>query len=95
MLGEGDDITVNMGVPEFEPSKIPFRAKQMEKTYIMRVEDQTLFCGVVSMGNPHVVTVVDDIDTAAWKHWVHYWSLMSVSLSESMPVSCKWLAVMK
>jgi len=64
-VGEGDDITVNMGIPEFEPSKIPFRAKQMEKTYIMRVEDQTLFCGAVSMGNPHVVTVVDDIDTAA------------------------------
>lgn len=63
-VGEGDDITVNMGVPEFEPSKIPFRAKQMEKTYIMRVEDKTLFCGAVSMGNPHVVTVVDDIDTA-------------------------------
>ncbi len=63
-VGEGDDITVNMGVPEFEPSKIPFRAKQMEKTYIMRVEDKTLFCGAVSMGNPHVVTVVDDVDTA-------------------------------
>ncbi len=63
-VGDGDDITVNMGVPEFEPSKIPFRAKQMEKTYIMRVEDRTLFCGAVSMGNPHVVTVVDDVDTA-------------------------------
>ncbi len=63
-VGDGDDITVNMGVPEFEPSKIPFRAKQMEKTYIMRVEERTLFCGAVSMGNPHVVTVVDDIMTA-------------------------------
>jgi len=63
-VGEGDDITVNMGVPEFEPGKIPFRAKQMEKTYIMRVEEQTLFCGAVSMGNPHVVTVVDDVVTA-------------------------------
>ncbi len=63
-VGDGDDITVNMGVPEFEPSKIPFRAKQMEKTYIMRVEERTLFCGAVSMGNPHVVTVVDDIATA-------------------------------
>lgn len=63
-VGDGDDVTVNMGVPEFEPSKIPFRAKQMEKTYIMRVEDKTLFCGAVSMGNPHVVTVVDDVDAA-------------------------------
>ncbi|APX04750.1 diaminopimelate epimerase [Vibrio campbellii] len=58
------EVTVNMGEPEFEPSKIPFKAKQKEKTYIMRTGDKTLFCGAVSMGNPHVVTVVDDVDTA-------------------------------
>ncbi|WP_440886928.1 diaminopimelate epimerase [Vibrio sp. WZ-1] len=58
------DVTVNMGVPEFEPNKIPFKAKQKEKTYIMRAGEKTLFCGAVSMGNPHVVTVVDDVDTA-------------------------------
>lgn len=63
-----DQITVNMGIPEFEPSKIPFRAKQMEKTYIMRVAEQTLFCGAVSMGNPHVVTVVDSVKTADVEH---------------------------
>ncbi len=58
------EVTVNMGVPEFEPNKIPFKAKQKEKTYIMRAGDKTLFCGAVSMGNPHVVTVVDNVDTA-------------------------------
>ncbi|TOK19733.1 diaminopimelate epimerase [Vibrio parahaemolyticus] len=58
------EVTVNMGVPEFEPNKIPFKAKQKEKTYIMRAGDNTLFCGAVSMGNPHVVTVVDNVDTA-------------------------------
>ncbi|HCE1798154.1 TPA: diaminopimelate epimerase [Vibrio parahaemolyticus] len=58
------EVTVNMGVPEFEPNKIPLKAKQKEKTYIMRAGDKTLFCGAVSMGNPHVVTVVDDVDTA-------------------------------
>ncbi|GEM76894.1 diaminopimelate epimerase [Vibrio sagamiensis] len=56
-------VTVNMGIPEFEPNKIPFKAKQKEKTYIMRVGDKTLFCGAVSMGNPHVVTVVEDVDS--------------------------------
>ncbi|MCJ2378742.1 diaminopimelate epimerase [Vibrio sp. ZSDZ34] len=62
---EDDDlVTVNMGAPEFEPNKIPFKAKQKEKTYIMRVAEKTLFCGAVSMGNPHVVTVVDDTQTA-------------------------------
>ncbi len=61
---DDDEVTVNMGVPEFEPNKIPFKAKQKEKTYIMRAGDNTLFCGAVSMGNPHVVTIVDDVDTA-------------------------------
>lgn len=63
-IEDDGQVTVNMGQPEFEPSKIPFRAKQTEKTYIMRVEEQTLFCGAVSMGNPHVVTIVDDVTTA-------------------------------
>ncbi|HHF3223176.1 TPA: diaminopimelate epimerase [Vibrio diabolicus] len=63
-IEDDGEVTVNMGVPEFEPNKIPFKAKQKEKTYIMRACEKTLFCGAVSMGNPHVVTVVDDVDTA-------------------------------
>ncbi|SHF45638.1 diaminopimelate epimerase [Vibrio gazogenes] len=61
---EDNQITVNMGLPVFEPAKIPFKAKQSEKTYILRIAEQTLFCGAVSMGNPHVVTTVEDVDIA-------------------------------
>lgn len=61
---DGDDqVTVNMGEPIWAPAKIPFRANAEEKTYILRVEDTTLFVGAVSMGNPHCVTVVDNVDT--------------------------------
>ncbi|HBI08744.1 MAG TPA: diaminopimelate epimerase, partial [Franconibacter pulveris] len=35
-----------------------------EKTYIMRAAEQTILCGVVSMGNPHCVIQVDDVATA-------------------------------
>jgi diaminopimelate epimerase len=63
-IEDNDLVTVNMGVPEFEPSKIPFSAKQFEKTYILRAGQHTLFSGAVSMGNPHVVTVVNDVATA-------------------------------
>lgn len=56
-----DTVTVNMGIPQFDPSKIPFKAAKEEKTYIIRTDDQTVFCGVVSMGNPHCVIVVEDI----------------------------------
>ncbi|MFP1453057.1 hypothetical protein ACLB1N_24060 [Escherichia coli] len=44
---------------------MPFRANKAEKTYIMRAAEQTILCGVVSMGNPHCVIQVDDVDTAA------------------------------
>ncbi|TLS75165.1 diaminopimelate epimerase [Photobacterium damselae] len=63
-LENDDQVTVNMGVPIFDPAKIPFRANQAEKTYILRTGDQTVFCGAASMGNPHCVTVVDDVLTA-------------------------------
>ena len=63
-IGDDDQVTVNMGVPEFEPSKIPFKAKQREKTYILRAQDKTLFCGAVNLGNPHVVTVVEELSDA-------------------------------
>ncbi|HIP75670.1 MAG TPA: diaminopimelate epimerase, partial [Psychromonas hadalis] len=58
------NITVDMGKPIFAPNKVPFNAKKEEKTYILRIEDRTVICGVVSMGNPHVVVLVDDVETA-------------------------------
>ncbi|HEY7865694.1 MAG TPA: diaminopimelate epimerase [Psychromonas sp.] len=58
------NITVDMGKPILEPAKVPFEAQKEEKTYILRVEDHTVLCGVVSMGNPHCVVLVDNVDTA-------------------------------
>ncbi|KEY91366.1 diaminopimelate epimerase [Candidatus Photodesmus blepharus] len=55
-------VTVNMGIPNFEPSQIPFNATQTEKIYALHIDKHTLLCGVVSVGNPHVVTVVDDVN---------------------------------
>ncbi|OHU84590.1 MULTISPECIES: diaminopimelate epimerase [Pseudoalteromonas] len=57
-------VTVNMGHPQFAPASIPFKASKPELTYIMRAQEHTVFCGVVSMGNPHCVLEVDDIETA-------------------------------
>ncbi|MEI6895852.1 MAG: diaminopimelate epimerase [Colwellia sp.] len=55
------NISVSMPVPQFEPSKVPFTAKKMEGTYILRSESETILCGVVSMGNPHCVVTVDSV----------------------------------
>ncbi len=63
-LEQDNQVTVNMGVPEFEPAKVPFRAQKPEKTYLLRVAEQTVMCGVVSMGNPHCVLEVESVKTA-------------------------------
>lgn len=55
-------VTVNMGVPDFVPANIPMRAQKAEKTYLLRSQDQTFLVGAVSMGNPHCVLEVEDID---------------------------------
>ena len=63
-LEKDGQVTVNMGVPDFEPARVPLVANKQEKTYIFRVEERTVFLGAVSMGNPHCVMEVDDVDTA-------------------------------
>ncbi|MDB4279223.1 diaminopimelate epimerase [Paraglaciecola sp.] len=63
-LEKDGQVTVNMGVPEFEPSLVPVKANKREKVYILRAQEHTFFCGVVSMGNPHCVLLVDDVETA-------------------------------
>jgi diaminopimelate epimerase len=58
------NVSVNMPVPQFEPAKIPFTAQKIEGTYILRSDDETVLCGVVSMGNPHCVLTVDNVKEA-------------------------------
>jgi diaminopimelate epimerase len=58
------NVSVNMPVPQFEPAKIPFTAQKAEGTYILRSEEETVLCGVVSLGNPHCVLTVDDVAQA-------------------------------
>ncbi len=63
-LKEDGNVRVNMGEPVWEPSQIPMNANKFEKNYILRTELQTVIGGAVSMGNPHFVLQVDDINTA-------------------------------
>ena len=54
-----------MGAPQLEPVDIPFTATARANQYSLQLPDQELLIGAVSMGNPHAVTLVDDVDTAA------------------------------
>ncbi|WP_462173551.1 diaminopimelate epimerase [Pseudoalteromonas xiamenensis] len=57
-------VTVNMGHPQFDPQHIPMKAGKRENTYIFRLPEQTVFLSSVSMGNPHAVLIVDDVENA-------------------------------
>ena len=56
-------VKVWFSPPEFEPKKVGFRAQKREQTYLLRAENETFLANVVSMGNPHCVLLVDDVET--------------------------------
>ena len=57
-------VCVDMGRPRFEPREIPFRAEHGAPTYGLVVGGETITVSVLSMGNPHAVQVVADVDAA-------------------------------
>jgi len=63
-VGKDGMVMVNMGVPELNPPAIPFAADRRKDVYTVDVEGETVELSAVSMGNPHGVLLVDDVDTA-------------------------------
>ncbi|KAF0191949.1 MAG: diaminopimelate epimerase [Gammaproteobacteria bacterium] len=57
-------VTVNMGFPRFEPAQVPFLADETAPRYTLSVDGQLVTVSVVSIGNPHAVLQVDNVDTA-------------------------------
>jgi diaminopimelate epimerase len=53
-----------MGPPEFEPARIPFEAAQRALTYPLEVAGRHIEVSVLSMGNPHAVQLVPDVEAA-------------------------------
>jgi len=65
LIREADGaITVNMGIPRFEPADIPFDAPARDTHYALDTGAATVEIGALSLGIPHAVMRVDDIDTA-------------------------------
>lgn len=67
LLPDGQ-VEVEMGVPCFEPARIPFTAPADAPAgapdYPLQVADQTLTIAALAIGNPHAVLRVPDVDTA-------------------------------
>jgi diaminopimelate epimerase len=57
-------VTVNMGVPVFDPPRIPFDASERALTYNLDVQGKLLVISAISMGNPHAVQIVADVGVA-------------------------------
>lgn len=63
-LEDDGNVTVNMGKPQFEPSKIPFVSDSGDLLQTLTLGAEDIAITAVSMGNPHAVQVVFDIDAA-------------------------------
>lgn len=74
-LESDGSVTVDMGAPVLEPARVPFDSQGLDGvaqgrdtlwplTVRARGAEQTVLVSTVSMGNPHAVQVVDDVDTA-------------------------------
>lgn len=57
-------VTVDMGRPRFEPEALPFLAEARALDYPLRVDKHSYSIGAVSMGNPHAVMQVADVQAA-------------------------------
>ncbi|OYY49342.1 MAG: diaminopimelate epimerase [Methylophilaceae bacterium 17-44-8] len=63
-LQNDGQVIVNMGAPQFLPADIPFIANEQSNLYTLALSNTTIQITAVSMGNPHAVTLVDNVDVA-------------------------------
>jgi len=70
-LEDDGGVTVDMGTPVLEPASVPFdaeglvaRAEQHDRLWPLQIHGRTAELSVLSMGNPHAVQVVVDVEQA-------------------------------
>jgi diaminopimelate epimerase len=70
-IEDDGEVTVDMGAPIFDPTRVPFdaeglvaTAEQRARLWPLEVAGRTVWFSVLSMGNPHAVQVVDDVEAA-------------------------------
>jgi diaminopimelate epimerase len=62
-------VTVDMGAPQFDPERVPFDARGLQpvlggKRWPLELPGSEAIVAVLSMGNPHAVQTVTDVDSA-------------------------------
>ncbi|WP_250473401.1 diaminopimelate epimerase [Caballeronia sp. GAFFF1] len=68
-MQDNGEVTVDMGAPAFDPPRVPFDASGLEgrsegndTLWPIDIGGKTRWVSVVSMGNPHAVQIVDDVE---------------------------------
>ena len=60
----GDLVSIDLGVPNFNPKSLPFDVPAQNASYTLSAGGESIEIGAVSIGNPHAVLRVDDVDSA-------------------------------
>lgn len=60
-IRDDKQVTVNMGVPVFEPARVPFVADADAITHELELPSRTLEISTLAIGNPHAVTYVENL----------------------------------
>jgi diaminopimelate epimerase len=60
----GGMVSVDMGVPNFDPRALPMEAEAEAPMYSLNADGANIQIGAVSIGNPHAVLRVPDVKTA-------------------------------
>jgi diaminopimelate epimerase len=68
-LESDGQVSVDMGAPQFDPQRVPFDASGLRPVrsgarWPLEVAGATIEVAVLSMGNPHAVQTVEDVDAA-------------------------------
>jgi diaminopimelate epimerase len=63
-LEDDGEVSVDMGAPVLDPARVPFATDQPGLVQSLEIDGRRLELSVLSMGNPHAVQVVADVDTA-------------------------------
>jgi len=63
-ITEDGRVFAGLAAPKFSPESVPFSASETAAQYPLEVQGQNLSIGVLSMGNPHAILMVDDCDSA-------------------------------
>jgi len=67
-INDDGTVTVGMGLPIVDPVAIPLAVESPSLTYALEFNGRIIEFSALSMGNPHCVLDVDDIETADVEH---------------------------